>query len=62
MPDNEYREYRMKNPYLIPRQANVRNPRFYTNEQELVYDQIYLDQRNAVVLQHHLNIPHMMSP
>ena len=62
MPDNEYREYRMKNPYLIPRQANVHDPRFYTNEQELVHDQIYLGQRNAVVLQHRLNIPHMTSP
>ena len=62
MPENEYREYRLKNPYLIPRQANVSDPRFYTNEQELVHDQIYLGHRNNVVLQHRLNIPHMTSP
>ena len=62
MPDKEYREYRNKNPYLIPRQDNVLDPRFYTLDQEAVYNQIYSGQRNAVVLQHRLNIPHMTSP
>ena len=62
MPDGEYQEYREKNPYLLPRQDNVRNPRFYTNDQELVYDQVYLGQRNAVVKQHRLNLPHLTSP
>ena len=32
----EYTDYREHNPYLIPRQANVGNPRFYTNDQEKV--------------------------
>ena len=62
MPDREYRAYRQKNPYLVPRQDNVMDPRFYTNDQELVYNQIYSGQRNAVVLQHRLNIAHMTSP
>ena len=42
MPPQEYQEYREKNPYLLPCQANIRNPRFYTNDQEQVYDQVYL--------------------
>ena len=61
MPDREYRDYRKKNPYLLPRQDNVTDSRFYTNDQELVFNQIYSGQRNAVVLQHRLNIAHMTS-
>ena len=61
MPDREYRDYRKKNPYLFPRRDNVTDSRFYTNDQELVFDQIYSGQRNAVVLQHRLNIAHMTS-
>ena len=63
MPDKEYREYREKNPYLIPRQDPMLwIPGFYTNDQEQFINQIYTGQRNAVVLQHRLNIPHMTSP
>ena len=55
----EYTEYRERNPYLIPRRDNVANPRFYTDDQERVYDEVYLSQRNTVVKQHYLKIPHM---
>ena len=55
----EYTVYRERNSYLLPRQDNVANPRFYTNDQERVYDEVYLSQRSAVVKQDYLNIPHM---
>ena len=38
----EYTEYRERNPYLIPRRDNVANPRFYTDDQERVYDEVFL--------------------
>ena len=58
---HEYRAYREINPYDKKRFPSVRNPHFHTNEQERVYQEVYLGSTNKhkVVIQHSIDIEHM---
>ena len=58
---HEYRAYREINPYDKKRFPSVRNPHFHTNEQERVYQEVYLGSTNKhkVVIQHSIDLEHM---
>ena len=56
---HEYMALRSINPYEVARVARVRNPHFYTNTQERIFNDVYPRPKTKVVDQRYINIDYL---
>ena len=54
-------ELRQGNPYIVPREKRLTDPKFYTKQQKHIYDEVYQSYENMVCPQKYITMEKMTS-